>query len=196
MAKFIILALPRCRTKWTSEFLSFEGRYAVGHDLAVDCSSVQDFEDALDSVDGTVETGAVLGWRLLRTHYPALRIATISRPLWQIERSLMAQGVWWADRDQLALRAEMLQALALQPGVQNFTFDGLNSESECARLWEYCLGRDFDFEWWADMRGKNLQIDMAARVARLSANAPGLASLTAEIISETHLIGDSAWRLN
>ena len=191
MAKFIILALPRSRTKWVSEWLGFNGRYSVGHDLAVDCSSVADFEDCLEAVDGTVETGAVMGWRLLREYYPDLRIATIARPVWAVIQSLDAFGLGQANRDDMFARAEMLTALAQQPGVENFTFDGLSRESECARLWEFCLGRDFDFDHWVEMKDQNIQIDMKERVSRIAANAPGLELLRADLVSEISKIGNT-----
>lgn len=181
MANWIIVALPRSRTKWLSEWLGFEGRYAVGHDLAVECSSIADFEDALDAVDGTVETGAMLAWRLLRQR-EGLRIATISRPLPEIVNSFLSKGVQ-VDVGELIARAEMLEALQGQPGVKSFTFADLASESACATLWEFLLRRDFDFEWWAEMRGKNIQIDLAERISRLRANAPGLEALRAELLA-------------
>ncbi len=196
MAKFIILALPRSRTKWTSEWLGFSGRYAIGHDLAVDCSSVADFEDSLDAVDGSVETGAVLGWRLLRERQPKLRIATITRPVWQVANSLTSLGLGPINEIDMLLRAEMLHVLSLQPGVANFTFDGLSSETECARLWEFCLGRDFDYEWWLEMKDKNIQIDMGERVSRLRANAPGLEALRMDLASEIGKLADSPRGLN
>lgn len=195
MAEFLIIALPRSRTKWLSEWLGFEGRYAIGHDLGVECSSLQDFEDSLEGVRGSVETGAVLGWRLLREWYPHLRIATISRPVDDVIRSLNAFGLGTANAGDMRARAEMLHALTMQPGVKNFTFEGLSSESECAKLWEFCLHKDFDFEWWREMAPINIQIDMAARVRALRANAPGLELLRAEIVNEISQLG-AACQLN
>lgn len=184
MAKFIILALPRSRTKWTSEWLSFAGRNSVGHDLAVECSSIQDFEDSLESVDGTVETGAVLGWKLLREWYPDLRMATITRPWGQVVNSFLKLGLS-PNTDDLEARALMLEALASQPGVMNIDFNDLSRESVAANLWEFLLRKDFDYEWWAECNARNIQIDMAERLTRLRANALRLNSLRDEILSET-----------
>lgn len=195
MAKFIIFALPRSRTKWVSEWLSFGGRYAIGHDLTVDCSSIADFEDALDAVDGTVETGAILGWRLLLARHPELRVATISRPVWQIVASLQAQGWYGVDEVDMVMRAEMLHALSLQRGVQNFTFAGLSSEAECARLWEFALARDFDFEHWIELAPQNIQINMAERISRLRGNQLGLLAFKNELVAEMAK-GGAAWGLN
>lgn len=195
MAEFLIIALPRSRTKWLSEWLGFEGRYVIGHDLAVECSSLQDFEDVLDGVRGSVETGAVLGWRLLREWYPTMRIATITRPVEDVIRSLNAFGLGTANAADMYARAEMLRALSMQPGVENFSFEGLSLESECARLWEFCLRKDFDFEWWREMAPQNIQIDMTARVRALQANAPGLELLRAEIVNEISQLG-AVCRLN
>lgn len=196
MAKFIIMALPRSRTKWLSEFLSFEGKHVIGHDLAVDCSSLQDFEDALDAVDGSVETGAMLGWRLLLKRHPDWRVVTIHRPLWQIANSFARLGVNGIDWENMKAREAMLEALTLQPGVRGYGFDELDVEHTIASIWEFCLRRDFDYEWWVEMRSKNIQINMAERVARLQANGPALDLLKSEILAETAKLGERSCGLN
>lgn len=196
MAKFMILGLPRSRTTWLAEWLGFEGRYAVGHDLAVECSSVQDFEDSLAAVDGSVETGAVLGWRLIREWHPEIRLATVHRPLRDVLNSLERLGLGSAHGPDMEARMEMLRALAQQPGVVNVSFDELNDERTCALLWEHVLRTDFDFEWWKEMLSRNVQIDMPARLRRLRANASGLDRLKMEIVYEVSQLDGSECRLN
>lgn len=185
MAKFIIMALPRSRTKWTATWLEHEGRHSIGHDLAVDCSSVEDFLEALDAVDGSVETGAILGWRLLRQLRPRLRLVTLARPFWQVLASLEALGLGPANREDMELRANMLAALAYQPGVENFLSSELSVESRAKHLWEFCLGVEFAREWWKETNAKNIQIDMRERVLRLAANSRDLELLRADLISQT-----------
>jgi hypothetical protein len=196
MAKFMILALPRSRTAWLAEWLTFDGKNEIVHDLAVECGSVQDFEDGLEAVDGAVETGAVLAWRLIREWHPEIRLATVHRPLGEVLRSLERLGLGSAHSPDMEARLEMLRALAQQPGVQNFAFDDLGLEIPCARLWEHCLGQEFDFEWWKEMAGKNVQIDMKQRLLRLRANAPALDRLKLEIVYEVSQLEGSGCRLN
>lgn len=189
MAKFVVMTLPRSRSAWMAEFLSYDGR-VVGHDLTVECSSLQDFEDALEGVDGTVETGAVLGWQLLRSRHPSLRIATVERPLWDINASFAKLGVLGVDWDEMTARSLMLQALASQPGVLALHFDHLASEAGCHALFDHCLeGEAWDWRWWSDLAGKNIQINLPARLEKLRQNAPGLADLRAELVAEIAKLG-------
>ncbi len=196
MAKFMVLALPRSRTAWMAEWLSFDGRFAVGHDLAVECSDLQDFEDGIDAVDGTIETGAVLGWRLLRAWYPELRLATVHRPVNEVLTSFAKLGLGMPNASDMEARAQMLSALSREPGVQTLAFGDLNLEAPAARLWEHLLGIDWDFEWWRDCCGRNVQIDMAARLRRLAANAPGLDRLKLEIVYEVGQLRGEGCQLN
>lgn len=197
MAKFMVLSLPRSRSAWMAEWLAFDGRHEVGHDLAVECSSMQDFEDSLDAVDGSVETGAVLGWRLLRAWHPEMRLATVHRPVGDVLGSLAKLGLGPAYAPDMIARAEMLRAAAGAPGVMSVGFEGLSYEPVAAPLWEHLLQIDWDYEWWKDCCGRNIQIDMAARLRRLAANAPGLDRLKLEIVYEVSQLTDGAeCRLN
>src|ERR1700739_4123082 len=100
MQKFIIFSLPRSRSFWLSKFLSF-GEPRVGHDLAIRCASIEDFVEQLAQVDGTIETGAVLGWRGVRKVLPKARLLVRRRPLVQVGRSLVNQGLQFDHSDLL-----------------------------------------------------------------------------------------------
>ena len=71
--KFLILSLPRSRSKWLSCFLSPPGR-DCGHDLIVGCGSLADFSKALALRVGSCETGAMVGWKLVRQVMPEVRL--------------------------------------------------------------------------------------------------------------------------
>jgi hypothetical protein len=62
---FVIFGLPRSRTAWLAHWLGL-GRGLVGHDMAIEANTAQGFLDALWQRAGTVETGAMRAWRLLR----------------------------------------------------------------------------------------------------------------------------------
>ena len=64
-------------------------------------------------------------------------------------------------------------------------FDDLASEFVCAKLWEHLHQTDFDFEWWDEIRRKNIQIDLSARMDRIRENAAGLEALKADLVEKT-----------
>ena len=94
MRPFVVFALPRSRTAWLAKYLSYSGE-SVGHDVAVRSDSIESFFSHFDEgMIGTVETGAMAGWRLLRERVPAAAIAVVRRPIEDVKLSLSQFGVF------------------------------------------------------------------------------------------------------
>lgn len=177
---FFILTLPRSRSKWLSVFLSYPGRAPCGHDLAVECSTIADFLNAVSLRSGTVETGAVLGWHRLVERFPRSFFAAVHRPVREVHDSLKKAGVE-TSYAELTRRAKLLEDFSTYPGVMSCSFSELDNPKICASLFERCLGRAFDPTWHAKLAGENIQIDLAARVARLRDRAAALERLKSEV---------------
>lgn len=181
---FIIFGLPRSRTAWLAQFLSYGGKFNVGHDTAVECGSLADFFAPFENgLDGTVETGAMLGWRVIRHAMPKAKMIVVRRAVDQVAESLQRHGVPVVE-GELDRRAAMLDELSAAPGVETVSYDDLGSsngacETACGVMRE-CLGFA-DAVWWRDMHSKNVQIDLAARVHRLRANASRIEALKTEV---------------
>lgn len=186
-APFFVIALPRSRTAWLSTFLSYQGR-RVGHDLIVRCDKISEFETAMASHVGTCETGAVVGWKLIKTKWPKSKIIVINRPVGEIVKSCALKGLA-VDPELLEERAAMLEALARTPGVFQTDFELLNDVEVCKWIFEYLLEIEFDAGWWSDLRSKNIQIDFAKRVQELANGSARLAALTQEVLLETRKLG-------
>jgi len=184
MAQFMILSLPRSRSKWLSSFLSI-GDTVCGHDLLVGSRSIADFEQKLSMVTGSCETGAVIGWRLLRERMPQLRLATVHRPVDEVIDSIARQG-YSVPRELLEERAAMLEELTWQDGVEPFDYDALDHEIAISALWQWCLPDvPWSHERWLRWRECNIQIDFGARMSELAAATPQLEALRAEVARET-----------
>jgi hypothetical protein len=84
--QFLVLANPRSRTKWLSEYL------CCGHDLALGCRGVEEFADRLRNVVGSVETGIALGWKLWRELFPDVRFAIVHRVPFEVAESFVRLG--------------------------------------------------------------------------------------------------------
>lgn len=178
---FIIFALPRSRTKWLSEWLSYDGR-KVGHDIAVECATPDEFLDRLGHLDGTVETSAMLAWRLLRARLPQAKFVTVHRPVAEVRASFERLGIVPQPSD-LEERDAMLDALEMYeqlPGrgdaFIDLWFSDLASERSRAWLFEYLTGKTFDWTWDQSFR-RNIQIDMHARMTYLAANQDRIQNL-------------------
>ena len=195
---FIVFSLPRSRSAWTARFLSY-GERRCRHDLATECASLGEFTDRLrGEYAGTVETGAVIGWRALRRHLPDARIAVIRRPIPEVYASLTRFGLGGSDlMNELIQRDGMLDELANVHGVQSFTFASFNSIESCRELFEYCLGEPFDWEWWEGLAGVNIQVDVPERLRFLEANRERIEAIKREAAEEGRapriVIGPEPW---
>lgn len=191
---FIVLSLPRSRSFWLASFFRYAEK-VVTHDLAVECASVLEFQQKLRLVDGTCETGAVLGWRLLRAEMPEARIVVVHRPWQAVAASLAAFGLAPPVED-LKARAVMLALVSAEPGVLSVNFDQLNDPMICQMLFEHCLELPFDWQWWGRLAPLNLQVDMPSRLARLHANYPRLEAFKAEVAARSAVLLQGAQCLN
>lgn len=194
--KFMVFSLPRSRSKWLSEFLTY-GDSICGHDLAAYARSIEDFRRLLSGVDGSCETGAVVGWKLLRLEFPQARFVVVKRPLGEIIDSIRAKG-FEPLIEVLEQRAEMLDVLSQAPEVRTYEFKDLESPGTCREIFEFCLEQPFDVARWQHLASQNIQIDFAARVGWLATHQYETSQLLEEVMkANLNLKGtESCLRLN
>lgn len=166
---FIVFGLPRSRTFWLSRFLSY-GRWTAHHDLPVICNRMQDLAAVLRRPNtGTVETGLSRAAPWLREILPDARIAVIRRSPAAVHASAAAKG-WEVPLAYLEAEDARLAAIASRPGVLSVDFDAMD-EAACKRLFEHCLGRPFDADWYRRMAPQNIQLDLDERRREIDKDA-------------------------
>jgi hypothetical protein len=181
MTPFLIYALPRSRTAWLSEFLTYRD-WSCGHELAI---QMRNFDEVLTYFRrpnvGSAEPAAGPGWRLMQHHFPHMRSVVIRRPVEDVVKSMMrvdVDGVAVYDRDKLRRTMERsardLDALSMQPGVLTVDFDDLAREDACAAVFEHCLPYPFDRTWWGTLCNRNIQINVKALLRYYFANKAGV----------------------
>lgn len=176
MAPFIIFALPRSRTTWLSQWLAYGGR-KVGHDIAIDCATPEEFLEKLSGLDGTVETGAMVAWRLIRARLPQAKFVTIRRPVEDVRRSLANLGVNVAP-GELETKNEILNGMqrSSEANCWGVSFRGLDRSVIRGWMFDYLLGQPIDPEW-EHLFNRNIQIDFPAHMKHLLANQDKIANL-------------------
>jgi hypothetical protein len=182
---FIVLALPRSRTKWLSHYLSY-GDWICGHDELQHMRSLEDVRTWFTQPNiGTCETAAAPFWRLLP---PAVRVVTVRRDpvdvfasviraIPEIDPATIEELLRAADRklDQIEARI---------PGVLSVRFDDLG-EAGCARVFEHCLPYPHDPAWWAACNAQHISGNLAAQIRYCRAYLPQLQKLTRAAKQET-----------
>ena len=178
MTPFVVLALPRSRTKWLATFLSY-GDWHCSHDEIRHCRSLDDVASWLaQPCTGTIETAAAPFWRLLP---PDVRVVTLRRPVADVVASYARAGLVFDDavmaRLVWRLERKLDQIEARLPNVLAVTYDDLATEAGCARVFEHCLGLPHDHAWWAACDAVNIQISMVQMLRHYRAHQPQLEKL-------------------
>lgn len=171
---FIIYALPRSRTFWLSRFLSYGG-WECSHDELRHVRSLDDVKTwfSLPYV-GSVETIAAPWWRLVQEYAP--RTVVVRRPVSDVLASLARLGFDPVAGEPVMRRldAKLRQIEKRVPGVLSVTFDELNTEDGCRRVFEHCLQMPFDRDWWERIGPLNLQANIYAQARYGRAFKPAL----------------------
>lgn len=176
---FIVFTLPRSRSAWLSHFLSTDN-LRCGHDIALDCQSVEQFIDRLDAIGGTVETGSVLGAKALRILRPDIKMAVVQRPVGEVLQSLASIGLFPAPAE-IEHRAALLDDLAQEPGVLVLTPEDLNHYGPCAELFDFCRGLECSRERWDWFCDFNVQLNIPRRLAKLQATSQAVQHMKAQL---------------
>lgn len=188
MRPFVVFALPRSRTAWLSKYLSYSGE-CVGHDIAARSASIDDFFHNFDSgMIGTVETGAMAGWRLLRERFPAAAIAVVRRPIEDVKLSLSQFGIVPRAGD-LEERDAILDEIEREPGVLSMSFRDLYEQKNRRRMFEHCLIYGWKPEWDARWAHVNVQIDLVAELREVAANQVSIDAMKREVAAHCSAVG-------
>lgn len=161
-APFLILALPRSRTKWLSTFLSY-GRWICTHEEARHLRNLEDVRSWTKlPYNGSVETAVAPFWRLFGTCIPNVRVVVVRRPVEEVASSLnrvLSRKMPGEELLRLIRRwdAKLDQIVRRVPGVLVVSFDALGSEAGARRVFEFALGEPWDPAWWRLLAPVNIQ---------------------------------------
>lgn len=181
---FIVYSLPRSRSKWLSVFLSYSD-HVCHHDLPVEVHSVSDLRDRL-SIEGhgTVETGLTTAWGLLDRAFPKARIVVVRRPLDEVKASLARHG-WNYGDGELEAHVRRLEEISCLPNALTVDYSALGDERICAKVFEHCLRRPFDRDWWLNLKDQRLEIDMPERERVLHRDVDKINSFFRQVLAKS-----------
>ena len=156
-----VTGLPRSRTSWFTTFLLLCG-VRCPHELTVESHekmrSRDDFYRAVNSFDGTCDP--YLPWTDFHEHWPAAKIVTIHRSLYDSAKSIMDSH---GDLVSIPMHQKWMERAASLPGLHV-----QYAEIE-ARIPEICdyLGVEFPREDYKVIRGLNVQDRRAGSLLEL-----------------------------
>lgn len=166
---FIIYGLPRSRTYWLSQFLSY-GQWAVSHEETRHMRSIEDLKSFLSQdYIGSSETAASPGWRLIQHYRPDCKALVVRRPVFDVVDSLMkiplAEFIYKRpvlENGMSYLNRYLDQIEREHPNVLSVKFEDLHDRETCKRIFEFCLEQPFEQTWWEAWAPINVQINTVA----------------------------------
>lgn len=173
-----------------AHWLSYPSKL-VGHDIAIRARSVAEFLAHFTFADGTCETSAMLGWRLLKHELSKLKTLVVIRDPLDVIESLEKKGLPKTEElaSEVMSRWHMLQAIGSAKDVKAVTFEDLNVREIRAMIFEHLLELPFDEDWDARFAYTNIQVDFAARLRQLVRNKEQIASFRSEVLFRQQAIG-------
>lgn len=181
MQPFIIHALPRSRTAWLAEFLTYKD-CRCAHEQAIFLRSIDDIKRLFSLPNtGCVETASAQAWRIIQHHVPNIKMVVIKRPIDDVMQSMVNIDLHgYAAYDIPRLRKvmeygnRMLDEVSEQPGVLTIDFSELDTAEGCAKVFEFCLPHEFDPGWWSYMQAINVQADVIGTIRYYHENKPAI----------------------
>lgn len=178
---FMVFALPRSRTAWLAQYLTY-GDYVCGHEELRHARSLDDVATWFKQpCIGTAETAAAPWWRMLDRFAPGAKVLVVRRPVAEVLNSMMAIPRLRFDRATLekvlVAHDRKLDQIEARLPCLSVNFADLATEETCARVFEHCLPYAHDHEHWRVMSRQNIQINMPALMRHYQAYEPALAKL-------------------
>lgn len=159
---FFIAGLPRSRTAWLANFLTYGNSFCY-HEGLIYCKTLRDLKSLLignkAEIVGNSDSGLCLIGKELKEMFPEAKMVVIARDKYHVRASLdknfpglYQQG--WLDR--------MLEGIDeiqdhFKPLIMRY--DTLKNRGMCKMIWDYCIpDQEFDFARWKMLDKLNVSV--------------------------------------
>ena len=149
MSNFFILGLPRSRTAWLANFLTFDGNFCY-HEGLDGCYTIEEYKDKLGKNKGDSNTGLMM--IDFENTFPNSKVIIIDSTVTNAVK--FTKNVYGTDIKELMLKAK--ERLDSMKGL-HIRIEDINDSLK--KIWEYVSTKPFNKER-ADMLVKlNIQVD-------------------------------------
>lgn len=175
---FFILSLPRCRTAWLANFLTYEDSYCF-HEGLLNVGQIRDlrglFERTGKSIVGNSDCGNILFLDQIVNEFPDTRFVMVERETDSVLSELDEMD-GFSDVETILRGAELLKWAkeVYKPMVVDYWDMG---KETCRSIWDYCIGTEFDETRWEMLDGIDMQIIPDKKVKQMIKHRNNIESL-------------------
>lgn len=169
MKTFFILSLPRSRTAWLSNFLTYENSFCF-HEGLMRVGTAYQLEHLFECVNkpivGNSDCGNLLFMDEIAETFPDASYVLIERPYDEVINSMHAMGPSFTDDRYVQKAARLMESAKRYLDPLIVDYHELNRDA-CRRIWRHCIGTPFDTLRWQILDGINIQIDPDRKLEEL-----------------------------
>ena len=173
MSPFFILCLPRSRSAWLANFLTYGPSFCF-HEGLIGCSDTKALRRKMEATGSTVvgnsDCGNIFHIDEIMEEFPDARLVVVRRDVEESVKSVMAMGESFREVGIIRAADTILQKLPHLYSSLVIDFDDLN-EDGCRTIWEYCTQTEFNRLRWEMLDPLIIQIDEVKKVAQLESCA-------------------------
>ena len=169
MKTFFILSLPRSRTAWLANFLTYENSFCFHEGLLHVGTPFQLeplFQETHKPFVGNSDCGNVFFVDEIRDTFPEAKFVMIERPLGEVLVELRSLGDEWMDEEFVLKAYKHLQIIKHSVPHLAVNYDQLGEEN-CEAIWKYCIGTPFDRTRWRMLDSIDMQISLKKKLEQI-----------------------------
>ena len=172
---FCVLGLPRSRTSWLAQFLSYGGR-ECRHEGTALMGTFTDVLGALRRGTGISDTMLALRAEDIAAALPKTRMLIVKRRQEDVFLSMARLGypIPSGMLDRLSVALERASWL---PNAITVRFEDLDDRETCSWIFRHCLGQTMPKEWFDLWNGVNVQTLASSVIEGGIANYDGVRAI-------------------
>lgn len=179
MRNFFILSLPRSRTAWLANFLTFENSFCF-HEGLLECDKVDKLKSLFAStgkqIVGNSDCGNILFLDELIKAFPDAKYVVIKRPLEEVKKEMRGMGLGDWDGWTLDISEKRMNEVMKDVDALIIDYHDLD-EQACKQIWDHCIGTPFNSTRWRMLDGLDIQIILQKKLEYMRSKLGNIQSL-------------------
>ena len=159
MKPFFILSLPRSRTAWLANFLTY-GESFCFHEALIERKGMRALQTRMEAtgcpVVGNSDSGSILFYDELQDQFPEAKCVIVLRNPEEVVESLSGIGVFNSEG---LVELAYARLLSLKNDHPTYYFDSLGMEN-CKSIYEYLTEQEFNPQRWELLNSLMIEVNV------------------------------------